>query len=352
MAFNLSLKRNIFPMTDWNKFLEKGKEEFDYLVNMKSTTSYNRNSFDFISTLGAGAFGRVFLVKMKGTDDFYAIKLLEKSRIIKKKQVNHTINERKVLQAFNHPFMIYSVCSFQDNSFLYIVLPFVEGGEMFTHLRKRRRFTEDQAKFYGSQVILALEYLHYCGMVFRDLKPENILIHRTGYIKLTDFGFCKIINQRTYTLCGTPEYLAPEIILSKGYGMAVDWWSFGVLVFEMCAGSSPFQAPEAMKTYEKIVAGNYSCPKMFTPDLKDLIKNLLQVDLTRRYGNLRNGLNDIKMHMWFEGINWMDVFNMKITPPFLPDVKGPGDASNFEKFQEIELTNRSINLFSNTFADF
>lgn len=145
-----------------------------------------------------------------------------------------------------------------------------------------RRFTEGLSKFYAAQVLLALEFLHFCDILYRDLKPENILVDERGYLKLADLGFCKIVKGRTWTLCGTPEYIAPEIILSKGYGKAVDWWSFGVLLFEMDAGYPPFTSSDPMKVYERIICCKYKCPGSFTAELQDLIKNLLQLDLSRR----------------------------------------------------------------------
>lgn len=233
-----------------------------------------------------------------------------------------------------------------------MVLPFVNGGEMFTHLRRMGKFDESLARFYAAQVALALEYLHHCSLIYRDLKPENILIQNTGYIMMTDFGFCKMVNGRAWTLCGTPEYLAPEVILSKGYNKAIDWWSFGVLVYEMNAGYPPFYSNDPIKIYEKIVAGKYKFAHHFGEELRDIIKNILQVDITRRYGNLKDGSMDIKKHRWFKSIDWIEIYHQKVTPSFIPHCDSPSDTSHFDQYDEVMHQIASIDQYSKEFANF
>lgn len=235
---------------------------------------------------------------------------------------------------------------------MYMVLPFIHGGEMFTHLRRMGKFDESLAKFYAAQVALALEYLHHCSLIYRDLKPENILIQDSGYIRVTDFGFCKMIDNRTWTLCGTPEYLAPEVILSKGYGKAVDWWSFGVLVYEMNAGYPPFYAHDPMKIYEKIVSGKYKFAHHFGEELRDILKNILQVDLTRRYGNLKDGSLDIKRHRWFKSIDWIEIYQQKVQPSFIPHVTSHSDTTNFDHYEEVPLDIASVDYYGKEFLNF
>lgn len=235
---------------------------------------------------------------------------------------------------------------------MYMVLPFIHGGEMFTHLRRMGKFDESLARFYAAQVFLALEYLHHCSLIYRDLKPENILIQSSGYIRVTDFGFCKMVESRTWTLCGTPEYLAPEVILSKGYGMAVDWWSFGVLVYEMNAGYPPFYAQDPMRIYEKIIAGKYKFAHHFGDELRDILKRILQVDLTRRFGNLKNGSTDIKRHRWFQSINWIQIYEQKVQPSFVPHCDSIDDTSHFDQYDEEPLEIDSADYFAKEFADF
>lgn len=201
---------------------------------------------------------------------------------------------------------------------------------------------------------MGIEYIHNMSLIYRDLKPENIMIDYKGFIKITDFGFCKLIKDRTYTLCGTPEYIAPEIVLNKGYGKSVDWWSFGILVYEMVAGYSPFSVgdPDQMQLMEKIVEGKFKFPTHFTGDLKDLTQNILQTDLTKRYGNLKNGPDDIKNHAWFKPINWIAIYNQKVEPPHVPKVSGPGDFSQFDEYVDVPLHVASIDKYHKEFADF
>ncbi|PSN49811.1 cAMP-dependent protein kinase catalytic subunit alpha [Blattella germanica] len=198
-----------------------------------------------------------------------------------------------------------------------------------------KRFDENLSSFYAAQVILAIEYMHFLGLIYRDLKPENILIDKDGYLKITDLGFCKKIDKsRTYTLCGTPYYLAPEVILSKSYSFSVDWWSFGVLLYEMNAGIPPFYSEDVLTIYELIVAGKFDCPKYFSFSLKDLLHNMIEIDRTKRFGELKNGTKDIKKHIWFDSTDWEAILLRKYRPPYIPQVEGDDDASNFEKVIE------------------
>lgn len=195
------------------------------------------------------------------------------------------MNEKQVLFACRFPFMLGLVFSRKDNDFLYLGLPFINGGELFTYHRKVKKISEDHAKFYCSQLFLGLDYLHNVDLLYRDLKPENVLITRKGYIKIADFGFTKRVEGRTMTLCGTPEYLAPEIIQSKPYASSVDWWAFGILVYELVAGYSPFSQynQDPMLMYSKICEGEFKMPTYFSAHLKHFVINLLQVDISKRF---------------------------------------------------------------------
>ena len=304
------------------------------------------DDFELDRTIGTGSFGRVMIAYLKrDRSQRYAIKMLKKENIVKMKQVEHTLNEKKILSSIDFPFIVHLAYSFKDNSNLYMVLEYVSGGEMFTHLRKTGRYTEDIACFYASQIVLTFEYLHYLNIIYRDLKPENVLYDSSGYIKITDYGFAKIIKDRTWTLCGTPEYLAPEIILSRGYNKAVDWWALGVLIYEMAAGYPPFFAENPIQIYEKIVSGHLRFPAHFSVELKDLLKNLLQVDLTKRIGNLKNGVSDIKQHRWFNRIDWMAVYEKSIKAPYLPK-------EEYEHYDEEPLYISTTEKYAKEFIEF
>lgn len=228
----------------------------------------NLSDYEVLQTLGAGSFGRVRLSRHKASNRYVAIKSLKKAEIIRIKQVDHVISENNILANINHPFIVYMDGFTQDNRYLYLVLEFVSGGELFTYLRGVGRFEPPQACFYAAQVCMMFEFLHSKNVIYRDLKPENLLIAVDGYMKLTDFGFAKIVEGRTYTLCGTPEYLAPEILLNKGHGKAVDWWTLGVLLYEMIAGIDPFSDEDPMAIYQKILKGKIVFPKGFDRDAK------------------------------------------------------------------------------------
>lgn len=188
--------------------------------------------------------------------------------------------------------------------------------------------------FYAAHVLLIFEYLHNQNIVYRDLKPENILIATDGYLKLTDFGFAKVIENRTFTICGTPEYLAPEIIQNQGHGKPVDWWTLGVLLYEMIAGIDPFADENPLKVYQNIIKGKLHFPKGFDSDAKSLVRHLLVNDLSRRYGNLKNGVNDIKNHRFLNTINLSSLLAKKISPPYRPIVRAGNDTNNFSHYDE------------------
>jgi len=294
----------------------------------------SKDSFELLDTLGTGSFGRVRLVKFLQDGNFYALKILKKSEVIYLKQVEHVKTEKKLLEEISHPFIVNLLGAYQDDKTLYLMMEYIIGGEFFSHLRKAGRFPNDTSRFYAGQITLTFEYLHSLMILYRDLKPENLLLDRDGNCKVTDFGFAKKVEYRTWTLCGTPEYLAPEIILSKGHGKAVDWWALGILMYEMLAGYPPFYDEDPLGIYQKILEGKIKFPWHFDRHSKDLIKKLLTADLTKRLGNLKGGAEDIKKHKWFAEIDWQDMLDKKMTPPIKPDVEDDKDTRNFEKYPD------------------
>ncbi|OBZ81504.1 cAMP-dependent protein kinase catalytic subunit beta, partial [Choanephora cucurbitarum] len=284
--------------------------------------SFGLKDFELQDTLGTGTFGRVYLSKFIPSSKFYAMKVLKKSEVVRLKQVEHLMSEKQILSSVRFPFIVDLFCTFQDETNLYMLLEYVVGGELFTHLRRAGRFTNDMTRFYASEIVLAIEYLHSKDIIYRDLKPENLLIDHQGHIKITDFGFAKKVVDRTWTLCGTPEYLAPEIIQSKGHGKAVDWWALGILIFEMLAGYPPFFDDNSFGIYEKILMGKVQFAAHFDPLAKDLLKRLL------------GGSEDVKRHKWFRGVDWIGLLDKNVRAPIIPHYPHPGDTSNFEKYPE------------------
>ncbi|GMI62550.1 hypothetical protein ScalyP_jg6908, partial [Parmales sp. scaly parma] len=215
------------------------------------------------------------------------------------------------------------------------------------------RFDNNTAKFYAAHVVLIFEFLHSKDFIYRDLKPENLLLDQTGYLKITDFGFAKRVAFKTYTLCGTPEYIAPEVLLNKGHGKGVDWWTLGILVYEMLAGQPPFVDDDPMGIYQQILAGKLNFPRYIDRNVKALIKKLLLADLTKRYGCLKAGADDIKKHKWFADMNWDNLIGRKLQAPILPQVSGASDTSNFDPYPD-SVEEAPIPIYSGTdpFVDF
>ncbi|XP_010180543.1 PREDICTED: cAMP-dependent protein kinase catalytic subunit PRKX [Mesitornis unicolor] len=290
--------------------------------------------FSSFKDVGTGTFGRVHLVKEKMAKRYFALKVMSIPDVIRLKQEQHVHNEKSVLKEVNHPFLIRLFWTNHDERFLYMLMEYVPGGELFSYLRNMGRFNNSTGLFYSAEIICAIEYLHSKEIVYRDLKPENILLDKEGHIKLTDFGFAKKLVDRTWTLCGTPEYLAPEVIQSKGHGRAVDWWALGILIFEMLSGFPPFFDDNPFGIYQKILAGKIDFPRHLDLYVKDLIKKLLVVDRTRRLGNMKNGADDVKRHRWFRSIDWDAVPQRRLKPPIVPKVSNDGDTSNFEAYPE------------------
>ena len=292
------------------------------------------DDFKPLKILGQGSFGKVILVKNETNDNVYAMKILEKKHLIKKNQISHTKTERIALEKLKHPFIIKLHYAFQDLKNLYLITEFLPGGELFFHLRKSAGFKEKVVKFYMAQVLLALEFMHKNNYIYRDLKPENILIDKEGNIKLTDFGLSKIMKPKevTFTLCGTAEYLAPEILFGQGYDKTCDWFSFGVVMFEMFCGYHPFNSKKK-KIDPTIYLRKTYIPDKVGKDAKDLIEKLFVVNPQKRLGY--NSADEVKQHPFFKDIDFDKVINKEYTPPFIPELDNDTDLRYFD--QNIRL---------------
>jgi cGMP-dependent protein kinase len=290
-----------------------------------------------LAVLGSGTFGRVTLVQDKNSKAVYALKAMLKSEIVAHKQQANVMNEKNVMIAANHPFLLRLFQTFKDSKRLYMLLEFIQGGELFSvlHTSSSDGVPDAQAKFYGAAVISALAYLHSKDIAYRDMKPENCLIDAKGYPKLVDFGFAKVITGKSFTLCGTPEYLAPELVLARGHNKAVDYWAFGILLYEMQAGYSPFSDPQGMDQVvicKNIVNGRLVFSRNFNVDCKDLVKRLLSREIQTRLGNLKGGADDIKHHKWFNGLDFEGLLKKSLKAPWVPKLTSPTDTTNFDPY--------------------
>ena len=310
---------------------EENNVELEQTINIKVTF----NDFKPLKLLGRGSFGEVLLVRLKANQKVYAMKILSKNLLKIKRQQIHTKTERDLMVKINCPFIVNIKSAFQDIAKLYIVSEFMQGGDMFYHMHDGKIiiFNNDKTRFYIMELVLALEFLHKNNMVYRDLKPENILLDAKGHIKLTDFGLSKILeteSDKAFTICGTPQYLAPEILQKKGYNKAVDWWSLGCVMYEMLAGKIPFAIKRGVKLNMKIYEQGVKYPDHLYKNAKDLIKKLLVIDPNERLGSGPDGSENIKKHPFFKGINWNDAYQKKIKPPFIPKLKNDTDLRYFD----------------------
>lgn len=291
-----------------------------------------------LTTLGMGGFGRVDLVTL-GDDKTksYALKVMKKCQIVETRQEQHIINEKRIMLESDSPFIVKLYRTFKDDKYLYMLMESCLGGELWTVLRDRRNFDEDTTRFYTACVVEAFSYLHSRHIIYRDLKPENMLLDGIGYVKLTDFGFAKRLyppGSKTWTFCGTPDYVSPEIILNRGHDYSCDYWSLGVLMFELLTGAPPFTSEEPMKTYNIILRGidAVDFPRTITQKAQNLIKRLCRDNLTERLGYQKGGINDIIKHKWFDGFNWPGLRSRTLPAPYLPKIASPTDTSNFDSY--------------------
>ena len=303
------------------------------------------SDFEPLRCLGKGTFGTVLLVRQISTGRLYAQKQFKKASLTMRTQlVEQTKTERVILESINrHPFVVKLYYAFQDHEKLYLILEYAQGGELFTRMLTERMLPEDKAAFYMAEMVLALEHLHHnVGVVYRDLKPENILLDADGHILLTDFGLSKVAvdgNHHCRSMTGTLEYMAPEVLMQESYGTAVDWWSFGILGFDLLTGASPFRANNEAKIKYKILKQKLAFPFFLSPDARDLLTRLLRKDPRKRLGAcMPKDMDTIKKHRFFRKIDWKKLELRELEPPIKPLITNPELAENFSS----EFTNLAL----------
>lgn len=293
------------------------------------------SQFELLKVLGQGSYGKVFLVrKVTGSDagQLYAMKVLKKATLKVRDRVRSKM-ERDILAEVNHPFIVKLHYAFQTEGKLYLILDFLRGGDLFTRLSKEVMFTEEDVKFYLAELALALDHLHGLGIIYRDLKPENILLDEEGHIKITDFGLSKEAtdhDKRAYSFCGTIEYMAPEVVNRRGHTQSADWWSFGVLMFEMLTGSLPFQGKDRKETMALILKAKLGMPQFLSAEAQSLLRALFKRNPCNRLGAGVDGVEEIKRHPFFVTIDWNKLYRKEIKPPFKPAVGRPEDTFHFD----------------------
>ncbi|XP_065222134.1 uncharacterized protein LOC135846780 [Planococcus citri] len=334
-------------------FLQQSKTTFQEKWKKNEKSNVTMSDFILVRTLGEGKFGRVMLIRDKRSEipTYLALKVMNKRTILLRCTVACVLFEKRILQSCQHPFVVQYKHHFKDNANLYLVLEYVGGGDLYVHIRRSIRFNDALVRFYAAQLILALEYLHYMGVVHRDLKPENIMVGENGYLKVTDFGFSKYIgNGLTSTKCGTRAYMAPEILSFKRifYSFNVDWWPIGVLIYEMSVGRIPFEASNNLELLYRIKKHDIRYPSYLKKCTKEIVQKLLTYKIASRLVLAK----DIKMHSYFEEINWVALFERKVEPPFVPTVRSSMDTSNFEHFQEERIEEWQEDIYEEEFKDF
>ena len=312
------------------------QQQFSSDLSHEEPKNLSVDDFILLKVLGKGSFGKVLLVRKKDNLNVFAMKCLKKQRVFQRHQVEHTKTERRVLGYLDHPFLVSLHYAFQTDYKLFLVLDYATGGELFFHLSKAGRFTEDRTRFYIAEIVLAIEYLHSMHIIYRDLKPENILLDSEGHVKITDFGLCKENvpdNVSAHSFCGTPEYLAPEILRKVGHGKAADWWTLGALIYEMLCGVPPFYSRSRDALFDKILRQKIRFPNYFSRESIDIIKQLMQRNPKYRLGS-RHGAKSVKVHIFFNSINWEQLYLRQVEPPFRPklskDKHGVAGGANFD----------------------
>ena len=322
------------------------RESTDTIFSSHKNIKVVKNEdFKILKILGRGSYGKVCLVEYLPTHEIYAMKSLKKDLLIQEEKIESTLLEKEILETTNHPFIIKLVFCFQTEQRINFVMPFIPGGELFQHLKKVKHFSEQKVKLYAAQIAIAIQYLHDMGYIYRDLKPENILIDEQGYLRLTDFGLAKKIKEgeKTNSFCGTPEYLAPEVINEEEYDKNVDWWSYGILIYEMICGIPPFYLHDLEKMYNLIRTEKIKFDKKFliSKNAQDLITRLLEKKVENRLC-YHDGIEELKKHPFFKNIDFNAIERKEIAAPFIPIITNNTDVRNFDEMftnEKLEMSN-------------
>jgi len=303
---------------------------------IRSDAGMGLDSFHFVAVLGRGHFGKVILARYKNTGEYFAIKALKKGDIIARDEVESLLAEKRIFEVANsmrHPFLVNLFSCFQTKSHVCFVMEYAAGGDLMMHIHADV-FTEPRTVFYTACVVLGLQYLHENKIIYRDLKLDNLLLDTEGYVKIADFGLCKEgmgYGDRTGTFCGTPEFLAPEVLTETSYTRAVDWWGLGVLIFEMLVGESPFPGDDEEEVFDSIVNDEVRYPRFLSLEAIAIMRRLLRKNPERRLGASERDAEDVKKQAFFRNVSWEDLLMRRVPPPFVPTITGLEDVSNFDE---------------------